>query len=161
MNCPTASRNESAYEAMGSETMTDESNPYSSPDAPSNTTFEFHNGLPGRLGVFAIGGLFSLIALQSLVTFVYQLRFLLPGGPSFVPAQPMWVFSHLVRGIGLSILSWQLFRYAAVIGRISTEEDLRAVARRHAALWNWGALVLFAIMAYSLGTVIAMMASYI
>lgn len=146
---------------MEIETMTDGSNPYSSPNTRGNTTFEFRNGLPGRLGVLAVGGLFSLIALLSLVVFVYQLRFLLPGGPSFVQAQPMWVFSHLVRGVGLSILSWQLFRYAAVIGRISTEEDLRAVARRHAALWNWGALVLLAIMAYSLGTVIAMMSAYI
>jgi hypothetical protein len=146
---------------MGIEAMTDESNPYSPPVTPSNAMPELRNGLPGRLGVCAVGGIFSLIALQSLVTFVLQLRFLLPGGPSYVQAEPMWVFAHLVRGVGLSILTWQLFRYATVIGRIATKDDLRTVARRHAALWNWGAFVLFAIMAYSLGAVVAMMSAYV
>jgi hypothetical protein len=90
--------------------MTDKSNPYSSPDTPSNTLPELHNGLPGRLGVFVVGGFFSLVALGSLVAFCFQLRSLLPGGPSYFQAEPMWVFAHLVRGVGLSILSWQLFR---------------------------------------------------
>ena len=147
------------------ETMTTEPNPYSSPEVSHETSFSsdtmigLPHGLPGRLGVGLLGGVFGIVALFSLGTFVFQLQYILPTGESFVRAQPMWVFAHLIRGVGLSIVSWQLFRYCAVIGKISTRDDLLIVAQRHGALWNWSEIVILSIVAYSTGTVIAMMGS--
>lgn len=143
--------------------MTTDPNPYSSPDASHETSFSsdaligLPDGLPGRFGVGLIGGVFSIVALFSLGAFAFQLQYILPTGQSFVRTEPMWVFAHLIRGVGLSIVSWQLLRYCAVIGKISTRDDLLIVAQRHAALWNWGAIVLLSLAAYSTGSVIAIL----
>ncbi len=139
--------------------MTTEPNSNPAADASAHTMLpldsatELHEGLPGRSGLWMILCLFSIVSLLSFIGFVYQFNFILPTGEMYVRTQPMWVFSHLVRGVGLAILSWQLFCYVNVIKKLTTLEDLQQIARRHASLWTWAAIVLLTLVGYSIVTV--------
>ncbi len=136
--------------------MTTQKNPYSAPVAKdreenksSSVAGVLTNGLPGRIGIRVVLRFFGFLALMSLLLFAYQSTYVDQFGGSYFRTNPMWVISHLVRGVGMTILSWQLFCYVRLIRNIATASDLQMFARRHAILWNWGAIVLVAIAGYS------------
>ena len=97
-------------------------NPYLSPGSSQHSgKGQMPNGQPppvgGLLAILALCIAFGLIAAMSLMAFVVQFGLELPNGDRFVSTDPLWVFSHLVRGTALSFLTFYLWRYASAVGK--------------------------------------------
>lgn len=137
-------------------------NPYQSPQCSPRSRdepFEVHSlatGQPstarGWIAILTLTILFGFVAAMSLMAFVFQLNHRLPGGESYFATEPMWVFSHLIRGTALSFLTFFLCRYALAVRQQSKQKGPLGDRfwRAHARVWNCGALVMLVLLLYSI-----------
>lgn len=108
--------------------------------------------LTSRPAILFIAFIFAAIAVISAIGFLYNLTINYPGtGRPVIAVDPLWMFGHVVRGLGLGILACRMWLYQSAIKRWrgpdgrTTEE----FARAHAAAWKTGAIVLGVLLVYS------------
>jgi hypothetical protein len=108
----------------------------------------------GRWAILVIALAFALVAALSYCMFAYQAMYLLSNDEFFVISSPLWVLAHLLRGVALTVLAWQLWQYSRSIRAIVRrgDEAVEAFLDRHAMLWTWGAAALAVLVGYSVLT---------
>jgi amino acid transporter len=107
-----------------------------------------------RWAVLLLCAIFGFVAIFSLCGFAFQALYRYPTGEWFFPNNRLWVLSHLVRGVCLSLLCAKLLRYAAAINRFAAapEKDLSELGQEHASLWQTAAWTLGIIFCYSMAS---------
>lgn len=113
---------------------------------PIRSSYEGATGprLLEKSGVYilVVAIVFAAIAAVSLIGFAYNLSTRYPGTNILViQHDPMWMASHLVRGLGLGYLVFLLWKYQQVVQSIEfhgTDEEKRFCAI-HNRIWVFGA----------------------
>jgi hypothetical protein len=107
----------------------------------------------GRLSIMFVAFVFGTVSVFSLAGFVFNLLSNYPGTDRPVIAvDPLWMLGHVIRGIGLGILTCVLIRYQSAIKkcRATSGEDAERLIATHDTLWKTGSLVLGALVIYAL-----------
>ena len=100
--------------------------------------------LRSRMGILFVAIVFGLISGLSIVGFIYNLP--------VIGVDPLWMVGHLIRGFGLGLLTFHLWRYQAAIKnwRGPSGEGTQQFIKAHAAAWNTGAIVLGVLLVYAI-----------
>lgn len=101
--------------------------------------------LHSRLGILFVAIVLGTISALSIVGFVFNLTANYPGTDRpVIVVDPLWMVGHVIRGIGLGILTFRLWRYQVAIEhwRGSRGEGTEQFIITHAATWKTGAVVL-------------------
>jgi hypothetical protein len=103
---------------------------------------------PGGCAILFVAAIVGLISLMSLGCFLFQATYRLPSGEAFMAVEPGWVIGHLIRGLGLAFVTWQLLAYYRALKRGALAGP--GFLARHASLWNTIAIALGLMLAYAL-----------
>lgn len=109
--------------------------------------------LGGRLSIIFVAVVFGTVSVFSLVGFVFNLMSNYPGTDRpVIVVDPLWMLGHVIRGIGLGMLTYFLFRYRSAIKKCCDlgGEDVERLIATHDTLWKTGALVLGVLVVYAL-----------
>ena len=64
-----------------------------------------------RVGILGVAGVFGLVAVLSIVGFFFNLTTQDPTtGRPVIAVGPMWMLGHVIRGVGLGLLAFQMVR---------------------------------------------------
>lgn len=105
-----------------------------------------------RFPVLYVACICATIAVMPVLGYIFM--FINFGGPDtwdFI-LDPLLVGSDVIRLVGLSFLTWRLWRYRAAIKPegLSNEDDANAFVAAHIALWKAGAVVLTVQIVFSI-----------
>jgi hypothetical protein len=109
--------------------------------------------LGSRLSILFVAFVFGAISAFSLMGFLYNLTINYPGTERpVIEVDPLWMFGHVIRGLGLGALTWFLLRYQSEIKNWpgSLGQDAERLVAIHDAAWKAGAIVLGALMAFGI-----------
>lgn len=143
----------------------DSDNPYQSPadDQPDPDTpalgDEGNLLARSRLPMLFAAVFTGIVALLSLVAFVYQSRLQLPSGEWYALSQPLWVVGHLIRGLGFGWLTCQLLKLAYAIRCVVVGKDAARTffAKSHLALWRTIAVIIFVQVVFTIVNMASLM----
>jgi hypothetical protein len=95
------------------------------------------------------------VALLSIACFIYQFFYRLAYGDHYVGTPIQWpaVLGHLIRGVGLLLVSWRLVQYIRSTEPRTNEFDATFLVR-HRVFWKTFASVLLLLMAYAIFQVV-------
>lgn len=126
-------------------------NPYKAPvEGPAQSKTR---GFGSRLSIVFVALVFATISALSIIGFLYNLTINYPGTDRpVIEVDPLWMFGHIIRGIGLGLLAYFLLRYQSAMKnwRGPIGEDAERLIARHDAVWRTGALVLGALTVFSI-----------
>lgn len=99
---------------------------------------------------------FGAVSALSLVGFLFNLAHDYPGtNQPVILVDPLWMLGHVIRAVGLGILTCLLLQYQFAIKhhRVAAGDGPRRLVLAHDALWKTAALVLGVLVVYSLAYV--------
>lgn len=122
------------------------------PNAKARSDSHANQYLGGRLSIIFVAFIFGAVSAFSLFGFLYDLTMNYPETDRPVIAvAPIWMLGHVLRGLGLGVLTWFMWKYQLTIRkcRSPTAEGAQQLIVVHNKMWKTGALVLGALVVYA------------